>query len=236
MEERLVSLVQQYVGAAWAQIGALWSRFPIRAQDLSSTVWATTSEIANVADTESAGTSNTIARGDHVHDLTDGMVLNVHIGAGAAITPNKFNLSHFSARRSANTAGVTGNGTTYTILFDSEDMDPGSNYATGTGVYTAPSTGAYNFEIAIGIAVGAAAQTQGILRLVTSARTYRWDFDPYTTRNSASGVSTISVSKICDMAANDTAYVTLQISGGPGDSAIVVGNTLTSAFSGVRVA
>ncbi len=44
---------------------------------------------------------------------------------------------------SATTAAVTGNNTNYTVLFDNEVKDQGSNYTPGTGLFQAPVTGNY---------------------------------------------------------------------------------------------
>lgn len=209
--------------------------YPVTAANWSALVAAVNAietKIGTGASTPSAGK---VLRATGTGTSGWGAVVDADVSASAAITPNKLSLSHFSARRSVNTGGVTGNGTAYTIIFDTADISNAS-YSTSTGIYTAPATGAYNFEVALALVSGAAAQTNGVVKLITTARTYRWDFDPYTTRNSASGASTISFAKICDMTLNDTAKVELTISGGPTDSAIVLGNTYTSCFSGFRIA
>ncbi len=48
------------------------------------------------------------------------------------------------AYRSSVTAAVTGNGTVYTVIFDTITSNAGSNYNNTTGIFTAPVDGNYN--------------------------------------------------------------------------------------------
>lgn len=49
----------------------------------------------------------------------------------------------FQAYLAADATNVTGDGTAYTVLFDSESFDNNSNFNTSTGTFTAPVTGKY---------------------------------------------------------------------------------------------
>ena len=60
-------------------------------------------------------------------------------GAGAT-------LASFLATRSTDTAGITGNGTTATVVFNNTIFNNGSGYNNATGVFTAPITGIYLFN------------------------------------------------------------------------------------------
>ncbi len=55
----------------------------------------------------------------------------------------------FFAYASSAKTNVTGNTVIYTVLFDSTTRNDGTAYATGTGLYTAPSTGLYHFSTTI---------------------------------------------------------------------------------------
>jgi hypothetical protein len=53
----------------------------------------------------------------------------------------------FLSHLSANATSVTGDGTTVTIVYDTVDQQQGgTNYASGTGIFTAPFTGWYQFS------------------------------------------------------------------------------------------
>jgi hypothetical protein len=58
-----------------------------------------------------------------------------------SITPSDL----FLAKTSGASTNSSGDGTEYTVLFDTETYDTGSNYVPGTGTYTVPSTGYYTF-------------------------------------------------------------------------------------------
>jgi len=83
------------------------------------------------ATTISSGTGNIIHNTGLTIDST-GRTLN-------AVQPA------FAAFKSAASTNVTGDGTVYTVIFDTVYFDQGSNYNATTGVFTAPITGKYLF-------------------------------------------------------------------------------------------
>lgn len=113
----------------------------------------------------------------------------------------------FLATKSADTNDQTGDGTTYTVICDTEIFDQGSDYDHTTGVFTAPVTGKYAFSASIRIENSAAGHDRMITSVVTSNRNY-------TVEVSGLGAKTfysIPISVICEMEANDTASITIWV-------------------------
>lgn len=109
---------------------------------------------------------------------------------------------------------VTGDGTTYAMIFDSEILDQASNYNNATGVFTAPYTGNYLFTVSAVVGGLTASHTSGSIRLVTTARTITLNGSSYGAIRNASNIATVQGSVIARMTAGDTAYSDLTVSGG----------------------
>ena len=75
----------------------------------------------------------------------------------------------FAATLTSQQANVTGDNTAYTVIFDTELYDNLSNYNTGTGVFTAPVAGVYQFNTAISVYNLGASHTVGYVYLNTSS-------------------------------------------------------------------
>lgn len=105
------------------------------------------------------------------------------------------------ARKTSTSTGVTGDGTPFTIVFDSAIKNTGSNYNTGTGTFTAPVTGMY-FVSAQCLITDQVQITLATFKLVTSNRTYQWQQQV--------NIISADISTLVDMDAADTLTVTIQ--------------------------
>lgn len=112
----------------------------------------------------------------------------------------------FLAILSTTALNVTGTGAFYTYIPDTEIWDINGDYNNGTGVFTAPITGKYAFQLG-GALIGCTTNTQISLKLTTSNRSYQYNFN----RAASSSNVQLNFSPICDMDSGDTA--TFQILG-----------------------
>lgn len=142
----------------------------------------------------------------------------------------------FLAYNSATDTDVTGAGTSYVPICDTEVFDQGSDYNTGTGEFTASVTGKYFFSHCIRMIDMTAAMTNSQSNIITSNRTF------YFRENSSNslatgGLITFNQATITDMDAADIAYPSVLVSAGAGDTADVVGHATIplTCFSGYLV-
>ncbi len=107
---------------------------------------------------------------------------------------------------------VTGDGTTYTLVYDTESADTGSIFNAATGIMTADVAGIYGLQVSVLCSGLIAANTTFALRLQTSnigeVIIQNWDSTAYTGGN-AGGAGAVSFL----MPAAATAKVELKISG-----------------------
>jgi hypothetical protein len=173
-------------------------------------------------------------------DDTDGDALVLSQGSALG-TANQFRMSaageftlplqpSFSAEATADLTSVTGDGTTYTIVFGTESFDRTSDYD-GTSTFTAPIAGMYYFN------------TGGYIDDITSSNTYLIvDFnensgtlyqahlcDPGGTV--ASDQYIYNAALIVELAAADTMSVEITVGGGT-KIVDLLGGIATTYFSG----
>lgn len=111
---------------------------------------------------------------------------------------------------SSSPANFSGDGTIYTIKFDTEVKDQSSSFTSNT--FTAQITGFYHFDVAVQLnQLATTSHTAITLKLVTSNRTYeyRWSNHPSSTLSNLS----FPLSTDADMDANDTATISIAIEG-----------------------
>lgn len=115
----------------------------------------------------------------------------------------------------ANVANVTGDGTVYTIIMDAERFDTNSDFDITTGVFTAPVTGKYSCVWNAAAGDFGAAHTEMNNTLTTSNATYQgFSVNPFVAQDVASTAMNTNGGAIFDMEVADTAFVTVQVSGG----------------------
>lgn len=131
----------------------------------------------------------------------------------------------FSASLSGNVVNATGDGTTYTIAFDTEQFDQGANF--GSNTFTAPIAGKYVFPYQISLANLGAAHTDALVT-VSGVNTIR--VNAFASA-SASGILTLSGCVFVSMAASATATMAITVSGGT-KTVTVVGNTSGCRYEG----
>lgn len=116
---------------------------------------------------------------------------------------------------------VTGDGTEYTVIYDTEVFDQNSDFNLATSVFTAPVTGRCDIQVGASL-IGGTSMTVILCRIVTSNRTYRITLSLNAgVTNAASCVGTV----LADMDAGDTFTITLQATDSGGKIDDVAGTT-----------
>lgn len=139
-----------------------------------------------------------------------GVTVNT-VGAIGSINSTKQPL--IAAYVSANIGGATGDGTHYTVPFDTVNVNNGGSYNSATGVFTALNTANFMFLGQVVFSNVQGGNTAGILNFPFTNRTYQ--VMPCNLANIKDGNNnaTIPFSIINNMAAGDTVYVVAVASG-----------------------
>ena len=137
----------------------------------------------------------------------------------------------FLAGISADILNVTGDGTAYTIVFNTEVYDQNNDFNSTTGVFTAPVAGRYSFACTVLFAGLTSSHTSGTVYLVASNRTPLGAIlSPAAQYNPGNSLG-INFGVEVDMDAADTASIQVTISNGTKVADI----TTTSFFGGLLI-
>lgn len=110
-------------------------------------------------------------------------------------------------------SNVTGDGTAYTVLFDTAAINQGGILNTATGIVTAPVTGNYLLTGSIALTNLSALYTSGIIDIVSTAKTYETGACNYGLIRDVNNNLLQSFSKIIPMTAGDTVKITVKVNG-----------------------
>lgn len=119
----------------------------------------------------------------------------------------------FEASLTTLVADVTGDNTTYQIIFDTEAFDNGSNFTLATSIFTAPVTGRYLFTFSVGLQQLLVGHTTQIIRLTTTLKTFDFNFCNPFTCSASGGFFSSGGSIIVPMTATNTATLSVLVSG-----------------------
>lgn len=126
--------------------------------------------------------------------------------------------STFLAYMTTSVNNISGDGTLYTIIFDTEAFDRNNDFTLGTSTFTAPVTGLYSFNLGVQLG-GGTIMTNVFLQVVTTALTYQRNIP-----NTAGSTTTASGTHVvlANMTAADTATfnITSTDSGGKVDDVL----------------
>lgn len=139
----------------------------------------------------------------------------------------------FEVKNTGSLTNVTGDGTTYTILYPTTTFDQNSNYAAGTGLFTAPVAGRYLFCCSVGLSGLGAGHTSAILQITTTTETIEV-FRGNPIADAVSGQVTYAGSCIANMNSGDTCKITITVSGST--KTVSVTGAPASFFSGSQIA
>ncbi len=167
------------------------------------------------------------------YDGTNYTIINSSKSAGSGMVP-----STFTAYVSSTVTNPTGDGTAYTVIFDSTLNNTG-NYNTGTGLFTAPATGMYHFDTTICFSPIQSTSTVVVIQFqgsTTSVRTLQLQ-GPTTAL--VQGTTCYSGGITIPMTMGDTMSVLVNVGGIAKDVSIFGSGSPAGAstvFSGYRVA
>jgi len=141
----------------------------------------------------------------------------------------------FLASETLGPANVTGDGTTYSVVFNNEIHDRSASYVPGTGIFTAPVTSnAYSFTFQVHMAPLLAGHAYGNAQLSTTARNYYTEFiDPYTMSfNNGQLVTLQGAFNGVTMTVGQTARIDIFVGGSTKTIGLYAAGNIVSYFAG----
>ena len=112
---------------------------------------------------------------------------------------------------SSDALNVTGDGTNYSVVFDSETVDRNSNFNTSTGTFTAPTNGYYMVTARVKLDGIGSGHTFANLTINSSNRRYVQTLpSPAAVKNSSNDAA-FTISQIVDMDTSDTFTIDINV-------------------------
>lgn len=166
--------------------------------------------------------------------------VNMSVTDGQMLLPSR---CAFFAYLSSTQSNVTGDGTEYTIISDTESFDTGNNYNAATGIFTAPVTALYKFAGQCSFIADSAhtGGTDAFLALHYASSGLVLGTNLPTRRRYANfygpiGIITYQVYALIPLNASEQVYMTITSSGGSlADSVYGDPTTIFTYFSGFIV-
>lgn len=134
------------------------------------------------------------------------------LASDGVVTSYEFPISKFSTYVSADINNVTGNGTTYTVIFNTEVFDEDNEYDVTTGIFTAKRAGMYYLSafLELNLPLGSTIASMQILTTNRAYEVYRGNPNPI--RDTGNNI-TVGGCVLADMDDGETARVTIAVSG-----------------------
>lgn len=140
----------------------------------------------------------------------------------------------FFAQVTGGLTNVTGDGTIYTIIYNTEVQDFGGNYNPATGVYTAPYTGWYQFNASAFLNALTASFTSCAIYLTTPSYEFQANQCNIGAIRNASNQACLQISRTIYMTAGQTCVAKVIVSGST-KTVGFVNDTVSSTFTGKLV-
>ncbi len=208
----------------WANVAAIWAglvgKVTVTQPATGSTL--TIAEGKTLTCTQDTSLDEAVAMSSKAPKASPVFTGNVTLSGNVVNTT----LPGFFALKSAATPNTTGTGTEHTVICNTETYDQAANYDNSTGIFTAPVTGKYHFDMGIYLN-GCTIATTFNLILHTSLRTYYVAFE---SRVASALDKGLYGSVLANMNATDIAYFTVSVSGEAADTVDVYGAASAYTF------